>query len=235
MGTNKKKKNEIRKIKQGIKVSKNGPYLITGSVPMVSLTIVTDAIGDPTKWNVTKEYPMLENYSLCRCGKSKTKPFCDGTHAKINFDGTETASREPYLKLAKIYEGPGLTLADNEDLCARVRFCHREGGIWNLVRNSENSVEKALAIEEAACCASGRLTLIDKKTGAPIEPKFDPSIALVEGPKAGTMGPIWVRGGIPIESADGKPYEIRNRVTLCRCGKSSNKPFCDGRHAFELA
>ena len=44
-------------------------------------------------------------------------------------------------------------------------------------------------------------------------------------------GPIWVKGGIRIEGADGKSYEIRNRVTLCRCGQSSNKPFCDGTHA----
>jgi CDGSH-type Zn-finger protein len=43
--------------------------------------------------------------------------------------------------------------------------------------------------------------------------------------------PIWVRGGICIESADGTPYEVRNRVTLCRCGASANKPFCDGQHA----
>ncbi|UCF09264.1 MAG: CDGSH iron-sulfur domain-containing protein, partial [Thermoplasmata archaeon] len=43
-------------------------------------------------------------------------------------------------------------------------------------------------------------------------------------------GPIWVRGRIPIESADGHIYEIRNRVTLCRCGWSSNKPFCDSSH-----
>jgi CDGSH-type Zn-finger protein len=43
-------------------------------------------------------------------------------------------------------------------------------------------------------------------------------------------GPIWVRGGIPIESAKDEIYEIRNRVTLCGCGRSSNKPFCDGTH-----
>ena len=41
---------------------------------------------------------------------------------------------------------------------------------------------------------------------------------------------IWVKGGIRIEGADGRSYEIRNRVTLCRCGQSSNKPFCDGTH-----
>jgi CDGSH-type Zn-finger protein len=39
-----------------------------------------------------------------------------------------------------------------------------------------------------------------------------------------------VRGEIPIQSADGKIYRIRNRVTLCRCGKSLNKPFCDSSH-----
>lgn len=43
-------------------------------------------------------------------------------------------------------------------------------------------------------------------------------------------GPLWVRGGIPVESSDGATYEVRNRVTLCRCGRSSNKPFCDGTH-----
>jgi CDGSH-type Zn-finger protein len=41
---------------------------------------------------------------------------------------------------------------------------------------------------------------------------------------------LWVRGGIPVISADGFAYEVRNRVTLCRCGASANKPFCDGSH-----
>jgi hypothetical protein len=70
----------------------------------------------------------------------------------------------------------------------------------------------------------------DKKTGKAIEPEFERSIGLVEDPKIGISGPIWVRGGIPVESADGNIYEIRNRVTLCRCGKSSNKPFCDSSY-----
>ena len=43
-------------------------------------------------------------------------------------------------------------------------------------------------------------------------------------------GPYWVRGGIPIESADGSTYEVRARMALCRCGHSRNKPFCDGSH-----
>ncbi len=55
-------------------------------------------------------------------------------------------------------------------------------------------------------------------------------LALIEDPGIGVSGPIWVRGGVRIESAEGKIYEIRNRVTLCRCGKSKNKPFCDSAH-----
>jgi CDGSH-type Zn-finger protein len=39
-----------------------------------------------------------------------------------------------------------------------------------------------------------------------------------------------VRGGIEVHSADGRVYELRNRVALCRCGASGNKPFCDGSH-----
>ena len=44
------------------------------------------------------------------------------------------------------------------------------------------------------------------------------------------IGPLWVTGNIPIERSDGKPFEIRNRVTLCRCGESKLKPLCDGLH-----
>jgi CDGSH-type Zn-finger protein len=63
-----------------------------------------------------------------------------------------------------------------------------------------------------------------------MEPDFEPSMWVVKDTQAGKMGPLWVRGGIPIESADNQTYEVRNRVTLCRCGKSLNKPFCDGSH-----
>ncbi|MCK5561288.1 MAG: CDGSH iron-sulfur domain-containing protein, partial [Thermoplasmata archaeon] len=75
-----------------------------------------------------------------------------------------------------------------------------------------------------------RLVVWDKKSGKAIEPEFEPSIGVVLDSKSGLLGPLWVRGGIPIVSADGVVYEIRNRVTLCRCGRSSNKPFCDSSH-----
>jgi hypothetical protein len=71
----------------------------------------------------------------------------------------------------------------------------------------------------------------DRETNKPIEPEFAPSIGLIEDTAKQVRGPIWARGGITVVSADGEPYEVRNRVTLCRCGRSNNKPFCDGSHA----
>ena len=68
-------------------------------------------------------------------------------------------------------------------------------------------------------------------TGGPaVEPHFEPSIGLVQDTAKGVSGPLWVRGGVQVLGADGSAYEIRNRVALCRCGASGNKPFCDGSH-----
>jgi CDGSH-type Zn-finger protein len=211
-----------------VKVIKNGPYFVSGGIPLSEQVIVLDSNDYPCEWREGKKYPRQENYYLCRCGKSSNKPFCDGTHAKVNFDGTETADREPYAKHAETTQGPSLRLDDVEDLCAVARFCDRAGGVWELVMQNEDNAVK-LATEEAVNCPSGRLVAHDK-TGKAIEPVFEKSIGLIEDPQAPAGGPIWVRGGIPIESCDGFTYEIRNRVTLCRCGKSSNKPFCDGSH-----
>jgi len=87
-----------------------------------------------------------------------------------------------------------------------------------------------LVIEEAGLCPSGRYVACDPDSDSAIEPEFEPSIGLVEDPHLGVSGPLFVRGGIPVYSEDGTPYEVRNRVTLCRCGGSKNKPFCDGTH-----
>ncbi len=88
-----------------------------------------------------------------------------------------------------------------------------------------------LTARGAGLCPSGRLVAWDRETKTEIEPEFEPSIGIVADPADGVAGPIWVRGGIPISGADGETYEIRNRVTLCRCGASANKPFCDASHA----
>lgn len=213
-----------------ITVGKNGPYIVTGGVPLKTEEICNDDEGYSRTWKEVKTYPIQQQYALCRCGHSKNKPFCDGTHAQIRFDGTEAGDRELYLDGTGIIRGPSLTLADNEHLCAHARFCMRAGGIWNLVKQPDNPEARDIAIEEACNCPSGRLVVYDNVTSVAIEPDLEKSIVVIEYPARGEHGPLWVRGGIPVVSADGRPYEVRNRVTLCRCGHSKNQPFCDGSH-----
>ena len=182
-------------------------------------------------WQEGETFAVRKNYALCRCGHSKNKPFCDGTHTKIGFDGTETASREPYFEQANVIDGPMMSLSDAEILCAPGRFCDTHGGDWEpggAHRRADHTSDRP---------ATGRKlprwppVAWDKATGKPVEHHLPVSIGLVEDPEQQCSGPIWLRGGISVVSADGFEYEVRNRVTLCRCGQSRNKPLCDGTHA----
>jgi CDGSH-type Zn-finger protein len=219
------------KIEARVSVEANGPYVVTGDVPLAKETIATNAQGDSEFWAEGSRYPARQKYALCRCGQSDTKPFCDGTHAKVGFDGTETASREPYLNQAKTFDGPVLTLTDVTSLCAFGRFCDPNGKVWNQVARTDDPAVRAMFVRQVNNCPAGRLVAWDKASGRPIEPELPVSIGLIEDPAEGCSGPIWLRGGIAVAAADGFEYEQRNRVTLCRCGASRNKPFCDGTHA----
>lgn len=214
-----------------IVISNNGPYLVSGDIPLTIEIITNNKDGLSWDWKKGKSFETKSEYHLCRCGHSVNKPFCDGTHTRIHFNGTETASKKPYDEQAQQMDGPTLTLHDAENLCAFARFCDPEGKIWNLIENTDDPKTRELVIREAMHCPSGRLTLHDKKTGKEIEHDLLSSIGIVEDPPLKCSGPLWVRGGITIESSDGTKYETRNRVTLCRCGASQNKPFCDGSHA----
>ncbi|MGH7655674.1 MAG: CDGSH iron-sulfur domain-containing protein [Gemmatimonadaceae bacterium] len=217
--------------KPKVRVTKNGPYVVTGSVPLAFQIITPNKYGQSWEWKEAGEFPVKSSYKLCRCGHSKDMPYCDDTHMEIKFDGTETATRSTYRDQAVGYDGPTLELGDAETFCAFARFCDPEGKIWSLIEQTDDPKKRELVIREATHCPAGRLVLVDKKTNTEIEPELPPSIGLVEDPVVGCSGPLWVRGGITIEAADGEQYETRNRVTLCRCGASSNKPFCDGSHA----
>ncbi|RDE11942.1 MAG: iron-binding protein [Candidatus Thorarchaeota archaeon] len=211
-------------------ITKDGPYLVSGRIPLIKEVAIIGKDGQPERWGITSRYPQQEDYALCRCGESRNMPFCDGTHVTIRFDGKETAGKKTYLESASKITGPTIDLTDEQDLCAGARFCHKSGGTWANVRKSDNPKAREDAVVSAGNCSAGRLVVWDKATGKPIEPAFEPTISLTEDPERGVSGPIWLKGCISFESADGRKYETRNRVTLCRCGKSRNKPFCDGSH-----
>jgi CDGSH-type Zn-finger protein len=214
-----------------VTVTRNGPYAIRGGAPLSRQTIGSNSEGESIEWLPGETVAVGAAYRLCRCGQSSRKPFCDETHARVGFDGEETASRQPYAAMAQEIDGPALALTDAESLCAFARFCDRDGKVWDNVSRAKSAAARKAFIHQVGQCPSGRLAAWDMASREPIEPPLPPSIVLVEDPQQGVSGPIWVRGGIQIISADGASYEVRNRVTLCRCGQSRNKPFCDGTHA----
>lgn len=213
---------------QKITIIKDGPFIVTGNIPLREQIIKPKGQGYVYKDG--REFSHGETYSLCRCGKTTTPPFCDGTHEHIDFDGAETASAKKFEdRLISITEGPTLDLLD-DGRCALARFCHRKDGVvWALVKNSDDPRIREEAILAAVECPAGRL-VVREKDGTIIEPYLEPEIVILQDPEKGCSGPLYIKGGIPIESADGFTYEVRNRITLCRCGQSYNMPFCDAQH-----
>ena len=127
-----------------VKVLKDGPYMVSGSLPLEKEIMVLDSEGIPEKWEKTGSFPVKETYNLCRCGKSSNKPFCDATHASIGFQGDETAKRKSFMELAEKNPGPGLDLYDAECYCSIAMFCHRGGDAWTLTEKSDDPRTKNL-------------------------------------------------------------------------------------------
>lgn len=220
--------------KKYIQVVEGGPYLVFGDDKVIQEIIIPD--NEDVSWEYEKSKTFQkpkdqkDQMALCRCGQSRHKPFCDGSHDEIKWNGEETADFSPILEGAEAIEGPNLTLMDNEKYCAYARFCDAKGRVWNLVMEGTPETDK-LAVREVCNCPAGRLMMKSNKDGNYIESELAQEISFLEDPLINCSGPLWVKGGIEVKSAKGRSYEIRNRQTLCRCGKSNNKPFCDGSHA----
>lgn len=209
---------------RNIKISANGPLRVSGA-PLYRLKPALNAAGRPADWDRGEGVDAPEAYSLCRCGGSSKKPFCDGTHNRVGFDGTESADRSPTATRRDKYAGPEIVMTDDKSLCSHAGFCVREHSkAWDMVEQANDEETRATLVAMIEHCPTGRLEYYMPPDESPVERALEPEIGIVEN------GPLWVRGGIPVESADGEAYEVRNRVTLCRCGSSKNKPFCDGSH-----
>ena len=213
--------------KPHIAITENGPYLVTGGPVLTGRAPAMSTHGEALEWEPVegKQDQARDRYALCRCGQSSHKPFCDGTHQKVGFDGTLTADRGPSADRRTVQVGEGVVMTDDRSLCTHAGFCGtRFANVHEMIEDSSDPEVRAQIKRMVANCPSGRLQFSLKEDGEPVEPEYIPSIAPTPD------GPLWVRGGIAIQGPDGFTYEVRNRVTLCRCGQSKNKPFCDGTH-----
>lgn len=214
-----------------ILTKKNGPYVLKDKVPMSVKSITTNSRRESVGYDTKRRIETTdEEICLCRCGKTKDKPFCDGHHEKIEFDSKTTAPHNNITDEAEVIRGATFTLLDNEKYCAFARFCDPLGGVWNLI-TSGNKEDEIQGVKEALLCPSGRLMIIENETGDMIEHNEQNRIDFLEDTIIGRSGPIALRGNFVVTDEDGLPYEQRHRQTLCRCGRSNNKPFCDGSHA----
>jgi CDGSH-type Zn-finger protein len=72
-----------------VAVSKNGPHLVTGGVPLATQSILGDPERAGERWQEGAAFRAQDSYALCRCGHSAGKPFCDGAHAAIGFRASQ--------------------------------------------------------------------------------------------------------------------------------------------------
>jgi CDGSH-type Zn-finger protein len=211
----------------GISVTTNGPYLVTGGLPITRRRPVVSEHGEPMTWQTMSAIEAPDTVALCRCGQSSNKPFCDGTHAVVGFDGTETAPESSYDDRQTTYATTGMVMRDDRSICEHAGFCsNRVTSVWKMVKNgdTDDSVARAQLMAMVERCPSGALTYRLSAEGADVESELRAGIGVVDD------GPLFVTGGVPIRRADGRGMEVRNRATLCRCGGSGNKPLCDGSH-----
>jgi len=178
--------------------------------------------------NLTNQKGLIETkemMALCRCGGSANKPYCDGTHAKIGFSSAKIAGavedkRENYL-------GEKITIHDNRGICAHAGRC--TDGLASVFRLKEEpwihpdaeSVDEIVATIQK--CPSGALSYsIDDLEHS--DQNGEPSIFIPPN------GPYVVSGELDLVDTIKGEGASREHFTICRCGGSKNKPFCDGTH-----
>ena len=189
-----------------------GP-LVAKSVPRL-----VDATGEPIAPD-----PVM---ALCRCGRSKQQPFCDGSHTGIAFATDPEASRT--ADGVKVYPGQQLDIHYNRLLCSHAGACgQRLKAVFDPTRDPWIAPDKAPAQQirdVVAACPSGALSW--SEPGGPAQHIVDgePGIT-VEGTGPYRVVHIRLASGPQAQGASPDKY------VLCRCGASKNKPFCDGTHA----
>lgn len=163
--------------------------------------------------------------ALCRCGGSGNKPFCDGTHAKIRFSSAKLDGRVPDQR--EDYEAEKITIHDNRGICAHAGRC--TDGLPSVFRlKTEPWIDPrgapAEQIKETIRkCPSGALSYTVDGVEHRDREGFPAIFVSPNGPYVVTGGPEL----LDTARGDGASTE---HFTLCRCGGSKNKPFCDGSH-----
>ena len=197
--------------KPAITPADNGPYLVSG------LETLYNSKGEKLD---TK--PQI---ALCRCGGSKNKPFCDGTHNTIGFSGKKL--KDGSKDERDNYAGKEITIHDNRGICAHAGRC--SDGLPAVFRLKEepwihaDAATRDEVINTIKQCPSGALSYTTGGTEHR-DQKRDPAILVSRN------GPYVITGSPELVGVERDEGASTEHFTLCRCGGSKNKPFCDGTH-----
>ena len=194
----------------------DGPYLLKKNEDAKVSLHVTGADGE-TVSEVT-------GVALCRCGDSRNKPFCDGTHKNNGFSDKRLSDGSADSCVS--YEGSRVTIRDNRGICAHAGICtDRLASVFRMGQepwiDADGASVEAI-VEAVDRCPSGAITCtvgdVEHRPGSET-----PEIRVIKD------GPYQV-GSVDLEGHAFGDGVTAGRYTLCRCGASKNKPFCDGSH-----
>ncbi len=171
------------------------------------------------------------NYQLCRCGQSKTKPFCDGSHEKADFrsfTGYELKHDRIHNYWGEV-EGQKITVGYNPALCSHAKLCWRDGNdVFKPTARPWVQPEKAeslqYVIDKVNACPSAALGY---KLGDGDWQREDPEVQEIV---VSDYGPYIVRHVDLTDAPISQDVQDFEELTLCSCGLSENKPYCDGSH-----
>ena len=194
-----------------VELQKDGPLKVSG------LTAFKNSRGEAIAARKT--------VFLCRCGDSRNRPFCDGTHVQTGFTGARSDDRVPD-KLER-YEGRELTVLDNRGVCSHAGYCTAGlPAVWRSAAEpwiDPDGADKAAVVEIIRKCPSGALSYLED---GQLRTDFHEAAEI----QVSRDGPYVVRGGVELKDCEFGEGASREHYVLCRCGASRNKPFCDGSH-----
>lgn len=173
-----------------------------------------------------------EEYRLCRCGSSLSKPFCDGMHEIFEFSEVKDPNHKP--DIVDAYKGNEITIYWNMGVCSHRGICYGElSEVWKMTKDEPvdpNGADVEAIIDICKRCPSGSLSFSLPGAERDLSSYIvEPQIKLANR-RYGYDGPYEVAGGIDFEDDEGNKPETTEHYVLCRCGKSRNMPFCSGDH-----
>lgn len=226
METNKVEQQQDKlKEKPKILTLPNGPYYLINEMEPKVVENLRNSNGESLS--------TIRGIALCRCGASKNKPFCDGTHGIIRFlnNDTEVTETGHIVKdKRKTYAGKKIIIHDNRKICSHAAECvNNLPSVFKFDATPWIDPEAATleeSINTIRKCPSGALSYSIDGVEYKDQNERKPMVTVSK------EGPYIITGGVELigdnlQFGDGASKE---HYTLCRCGASRNKPFCDGMH-----